>query len=202
MDPNSLFINQDQNKQNPFAGRVLKSTPGDSSLFIQKPRAPIDLLLGKSIIQQVPNPVSAPQQSIVRRPLQTQPIQPVAHPADRILKALAINETEGVKSPYSFHKISGDKALGEDLGKYQVTTWFLERYSPRYLGRKVTTKEFLANPQLQEDFMRNRVVYLQKQGYTPAQIADLHRNGSTTAPGSTQYKRPGYVKKFLRNLDS
>lgn len=122
---------------------------------------------------------------------------------DKVLQAFKHNET-GIIAPekrYAFSQPSGDKALGLALGAYQVTEYFLKKYSKRYLGRTVTAKEFLANPQLQDDFMRNRIVYLRKQGYTLAQIADIHRHGSTNEPGSAKYKRPEYVKKFSTFLN-
>lgn len=117
----------------------------------------------------------------------------------RIIGGIANNETGGVKTdPYSFSK--GDGAGGTDLGKYQVNTATLKDLSKKYLGRQVTPQEFLSNPQLQDQFMIARTQNLLKQGYTPAQVADYHRNGSTTSPGSSVYKRPAYVSKFLNYI--
>jgi len=119
--------------------------------------------------------------------------------ADRILKAIANNETSTVKGdPYSFSKPSGNKALGNDLGKYQVTEGELKAYAGRYLGKPITSKEFLTNPTAQDTYMTNKINMLSKQGYTPPQIADIHRRGMTnsSAPGTTTYQDPVYVNKF------
>ncbi len=123
---------------------------------------------------------------------------------DKVLAAFANNETgivpEGEK--YTSSQPSGDPTLGRALGKYRVTEGVLKQHSERYLGRQVSPKEFLASPELQDKFMRNRIAYLQSQGYTLEQIADIHRSGSTTTPGSSTYKSPGYVKKFSTYLQS
>lgn len=116
-------------------------------------------------------------------------------PVQKIIAGIANNETGGVKTDrYSFSKPDG--AGGTDLGKYQVNTETLKELSPKYLGRLVSPQEFLASPALQDAFMSARTLNLLSQGYTPEQVADTHRNGSTTPPGSTTYKRPDYVKKF------
>jgi hypothetical protein len=118
-------------------------------------------------------------------------------PVPAILEGLAYNETRGVKGDrYAFSQPSGNPALGKALGKYQVTEELVNRLSPKYLGRPVTPKEYLSNPKLQDEFIAARARNLLKQGYTPQQIADFHRNGSTSEPGSTKYNRPEYVKEF------
>lgn len=120
---------------------------------------------------------------------------------EAVVEAIGQNETRGVKGdPYTFSQPSGNPKLGKALGKYQVTEAFLKKYAERYLGRTVTSKEFLATPALQDAFMKSRVLYLTHLGYTPEQIADIHRNGSTNEPGATTYKRPGYVAQFSTHL--
>lgn len=115
---------------------------------------------------------------------------------DAVLAGLAYNESRGVENPYTFNKPSGVKEYGNDLGKYQVTEATLKRLAKRYLGREVTTQEFLNSPQLQEEFMRNRVRAQINMGYTPQQIADFHRSGKIGEPGDTTYNSPDYVKSF------
>lgn len=113
------------------------------------------------------------------------------------LAGIAYNETRGVKGdPYGFSQPSGNPKYGNALGKYQVTEHLLKTLGPKYLGAPVSPKEFLSTPAIQESFMAARVKNLLAQDYQPEQIADIHRNGSTGAPGATNYQRPVYVQGF------
>ncbi len=116
----------------------------------------------------------------------------------KTLKGIASNETKGVKNPYAFSQPSGKASLGRALGKYQITEADLKRLSQRYLGRVVSPQEFLANPKLQDTFMKNRIAYQLSQGYSPEQIADIHRSGTggLLPPNQYKVKHPGYVKSF------
>lgn len=118
---------------------------------------------------------------------------------DRIKQALAQNETSTIKgNPYAFSQKSGKKMLGGALGKYQVTAGELKTYGPRFLGATITPQQFLASPSAQEKYIANKIEYYAKQGYTPQQIADIHRSGVTKAgnPGDNKYQSPTYVKRF------
>ena len=117
----------------------------------------------------------------------------------KTLQGIGYNETRGVKTDrYTFSKPSGKPELGNDLGYYQVTEGELRSYGQRYLGRVPTTKEFLSTPKLQDLYMSRKVDYYRALGYSPQQIADIHRSGFTNAgePGSTTYQNPQYVKSF------
>ena len=115
------------------------------------------------------------------------------------LKAIRTNETSTVKGdPYNSFQYSGKKAYGDALGAYRVTESDLKTHAPRYLGKSVTRQEFLSSPQMQDTYMTNRANYLNQQGYTPQQIADIHNQGMTneSSPGSTIYQNPSYVNSF------
>lgn len=119
--------------------------------------------------------------------------------AMKFLAAIAANETGIVKGdPYKFAKPSGNKILGRDLGKYQVTEGELKTYGTRYLGAPITGNQFLASSTAQDKYVANKADYYTKQGYTPQQIADIHRRGykKSGPAGSSQYQDPDYVNKF------
>jgi hypothetical protein len=140
----------------------------------------VDRMMGVSRYEA---PAQSPQQ------IQTQ----------KIRDAIAHNETRGVAGdPYAFYRSSGSKAAGRALGKYQVTEGELKTYSGKYLGQNVTPQQFLASPAYQDNYMNGKIARLSAQGYTPHQIADIHRAGFTnsSAPGSTTYQNPAYVKSF------
>lgn len=117
---------------------------------------------------------------------------------DNFLKGIAYNETRGVSNPYSFRKPSGSKALGDDLGKYQVTEGELKTYGKRYLGYVPTAEQFIASPELQDTYMKNKYAYLLSQGFSPSEIADIHRKGIKNArpQGAGTYQSPEYVESF------
>lgn len=130
--------------------------------------------------------------------LPTNPVKESIKKIDDIATAIAYNETRGEKSPYTFKRFSGVKEYGDALGKYQVTEGELKTYSERYLGKKVTAKEFMSSPKLQEKYMKNKIMYYDRLGYTPEQIADIHRMGykNSSDPGEDEYQNEGYVKSF------
>lgn len=118
----------------------------------------------------------------------------------KFLNAIAQNETSVVKGdPYSTWQPSGNQKMGKALGKYRVTEASLKEHSPTYIGRPVTTKEFLSSPGIQDQYMTKMATTLSGQGYTPQQIADVHRSGTTLENG---YNNPDYVNKFNSTYNS
>lgn len=129
---------------------------------------------------------------------------------DYISQAIARNETGGVKGdPYAYSKPSGSKAMGYDLGKYQVTGGELGSYGKQFLGVTTTPQQFLADRALQDRYMRAKIQYLQQQGLGPEGIMALHAQGMTGwgDPGIVQQKiqqanlnRSGYVTRGMQTL--
>lgn len=124
-----------------------------------------------------------------------------AVPTDKLREAIGMSETSIIpeEKRYSYNKPSGIKLFGRDLGKYQVTDAELKTYAKRYLGRNVTSDEFLKNPKLQDEYMDNKIKYLREQGYTDAEIAAIHRGGINTDLNSTRSKK--YSEITLKHLD-
>jgi hypothetical protein len=138
-----------------------------------------------------------PQQATkVEQPKETKPT--------KFLNAIAYNETNTIKEPYSYSKFSGSKAMGDDMGRYQVTEGELKTYGKRYLGYVPTKQEFLSSPELQDEYMTNKYNYLKKEGYSDAEIADIHRRGIKNArpKGNDTYQSPDYVESFNKQLAS
>lgn len=135
------------------------------------------------------------------------PSTPPANTLDtaRFLAAIAANETSIVKGDkYKFAKPSGNPALGRDLGKYQVTEGELKTYGKRYLGEPISGNNFLASSTAQDRYVATKAKMLSEKGYTPQQIADIHRRGYTksSAPGTAIYQDPMYVEKFNANYNA
>lgn len=102
---------------------------------------------------------------------------PKSTTATKIAAAIANNETGIEKKPYSFHQSSGEKALGQALGKYQITSAELKTKSKQFLGKLVTDKEFLSSPTLQDKYMEAKIRWLQSKGYSDAQVIAANRGG-------------------------
>ncbi|MDE2105248.1 MAG: hypothetical protein KGL39_48935 [Patescibacteria group bacterium] len=119
---------------------------------------------------------------------------PAVDPA-RIAEAVRYNETRGVQDPYAFRRPSGAGDYAN--GAYQVRDAELATYAPRYLGRAVTPQQFLASPQMQDQYMRAKAEALAKRGLTPEQILAAHRGGASdlTPEGlaSLVSRNKGYV---------
>ena len=131
----------------------------------------------------------------------TAPPLPPPPTTNKISDAIAENETGGVPTDrYAFSRPSGNASLGRAMGKYQVTEGQLKSYAKRYLGASTTAEQFQNTPALQDRYIMGKIKYLSGEGYTPAQIADIHRNGTTGGPpGSTKYLSPAYVANFLKH---
>lgn len=143
----------------------------------------------------------------VRRVQYSAPEQPAPARADpgRVSAAIRQNETGGVKNPYSFRQPSGNPAMGMANGAYQVTDAELRSYAPLYLGRPVTSQQFLASPQLQDQYMNVKATNLAARGLTPQEIMAVHRGGSSDLTASalssmvTRYQP--YVTKGMTYYD-
>jgi len=130
---------------------------------------------------------------------------------DKYLKAIAYNETRNQTAPYSFHQPSGKPELGNALGKYQITEEELRLKGKNYLGKNVKASDFLASPTLQEKYARNQAIYRHDAGYSPEQMADLHRSGTGVLQNplseaayrnSKKYITPEYVSSFSKIYNS
>lgn len=129
---------------------------------IVEERNVVDKFLGKSVVRKAPK-AAAPEAP------------------DPLLKGIAFVETNTVPEAekYSFRKPSGSKAMGDDIGKYQVTEGELKSYAPMFIGRAVTADEFQASGELQEEYMSKKIQQLRKDGLTDKEIAAFHRGGLT-----------------------
>lgn len=123
-----------------------------------------------------------------------------------IMKAIENNESTAIGDKYTFHKFSGDKRYGDDLGKYQITSARLREKSKDFIGRKVSDKEFLASPYLQELFIEKQIRWLADRGLSPKEILAVHRNGwgdlSREAIDKAMELRKSYVDKATNLKDA
>lgn len=123
-------------------------------------------------------------------------------PTPMIRGAVGNNETGGEKTPYSFYRFSGNKSLGNALGRYQITEGELKTYAKRLLGQTVTSRQFLSTPKLQDKYMDAKIEYLKAKGLSVEEILAAHRGGfsdlSKMADKVKQYK--GYVDKAMEFL--
>lgn len=125
-------------------------------------------------------------------------VRPPIDPA-KVREAIAYNETRGVKGdPYLTSQPSGSKALGKAMGAYRVTEGELKTYAPIYTGKPISPKEFQKSKRAQDQYMESKIKYYADKGYTPQQIADIHRAGykNSSAPGTDVYQNKPYVDSF------
>jgi hypothetical protein len=123
----------------------------------------------------------------------------------KFLYAIGQNETNVLPSDerYGSSQDSGVEKLGKTLGIYRVSEGDLSTYGKRYLGREITKDEFLNSPELQNQYLTNMAQYWFDLGFTPEEIADIHRSGvSGSLPegkGKGKYTHPEYITKFNEN---
>ncbi len=121
-------------------------------------------------------------------------------PSSKLASAIAETETNVIPESkrYSFSQPSGIKSLGRAMGKYQVTEGELRDYSKLYTGRKITSKQFLSNPKIQDEYMIGKINYLRSKGMTDEEIIAAHRGGLNADTSSSTIK--DYIEKTLKNL--
>jgi hypothetical protein len=121
----------------------------------------------------------------------------------RTRDAIAFNETSPgvVKGDrYAYNKHSGSNAMGLDMGKYQVTEGELKTYGEQFLGRKVTAKEFLASPELQDQYMDAKITFLTDEGLTPEEVMAFHRYGMTGwGDPEVRKRKVEKAKQYIKN---
>lgn len=108
-----------------------------------------------------------------------------------IREKIAYRESRGSENPYTATNENKDGT--SDYGKYQVNEQTLSTYSEKFLGRKVTPQEFLANPDLQEQFFDAAMKHLKSLGAKSDEVvmALWHKGW-----GDVSSKR---VKELLKN---
>lgn len=114
----------------------------------------------------------------------TEKDEPMFTPSEvtpKIVDAIAFNETRGVPEgeKYIYRKFSGEEAMGDDTGKYQITEGELAAYSEKFLGFKVGAGVFQNHPEWQDIYIRNKVAFLENEGLDIHEILALHRYGMT-----------------------
>lgn len=152
-------------------------------------------LLGEKLEPDNQEPFMKPDPRVLR---------PSGTSTEDLKKAIANNETSGVKNPYSFRKFSGSKQYGEDLGKYQITTARLSEKSKEFLGRKVTPDEFISSPSLQDKFIKAQIDWQKANGLNDAEVLATHRHGWGNMKPEQLKKavsaRQAYINKALSSL--
>lgn len=186
---------QDRVKNAPVIQEVTDKNPLPIAVPEKDQRTVLDKVLGRTRYDKVPFLQANPQ------------LDPTVQ-NHKIVSAIANNETGGVKDDaYSFSQPSGNKALGDALGKYQVTAGELSEKSQDYLGKKVTPAQFLASPELQDSYMASKVAHLKGEGLDDAAILAVHNKGMTgygnpAVLAAKIKKAQGYVDKGLAFIKS
>lgn len=124
-----------------------------------------------------------------------------------LLDSIKYLETRGKKNQYSFFQPSSKKnSFGDALGAYQVTEAELRERSKQFMDRDINREEFLSNPKLQDEFMLNKTLFLQSQGFKPEDILASHRGGfsdrSEIAKAKRLQERKQYVKEGMQQFNN
>jgi hypothetical protein len=104
--------------------------------------------------------------------------------------------------PYRFKQPAGG-GMGMANGAYQFTDEGIKTDVNRGIVNQ-TTASNMDMPVAQDIYMKNIFQHYTKLGYTPQQIADIHRKGfkNSDIPGGTRYQSPGYVEEFNRRYNA
>lgn len=115
---------------------------------------------------------------------------------------VAFRETGSVKGDkYAYSRKNTDGTL--DLGKYQTNERTLASYAKQFLGRPVSNKEFLANPDLQEKFFDEEYKHLSALGVKNLDtFLALHTAGwgDISAKRVAELKAQPRIKGYIANV--
>lgn len=117
----------------------------------------------------------------------------------KLITAIKYNESRGEKEPYSFSQPSGTSTLGHALGAYQITEGELKTYAKRYLGKVVTAAEFLASPELQDEYIKNKIEALAKRGLSVEEIMAVHNKGASDLTPEGLAKVKEKAKEYIKS---
>lgn len=135
---------------------------------------------GREINLKAMNTPKVQERDVVAKSMKSLDYAPEKIDPVKVAKVIKSIETDILKEPYSFRQPSGDKALGDALGAYQITEGLLKRYGKDYLGKEVTTEQFLKSPQLQDKFMEKEIERWDKEKdgkLSPQMAMAIHRRG-------------------------
>jgi hypothetical protein len=152
------------------------------------------------VASQIPN-----EASFTKTPeeiqAESQPVNtPVNKPKVDYKKEISFRETGNVKKdPYTIVKKNTNGTY--DLGKYQINTAALKAYGDDFLGKATTSKELLANPQLQEKFIEGFIKKMEDEGYDKDLIIAMwHRGwGNRSKERLAKLLNEDLTKKYLNN---
>lgn len=131
----------------------------------------------------------------------TEPVKEASKGNEDIKAQIAFRESGVSKEPYSAVN-SSNKDGSKDYGKYQVNERTLETYAKKFLGKLVSAEEFLASPELQEQFVDAAIEHLKSLGAksTDVFLALWHKGwGDVSAKRVAELKNDPQVKKYLDN---
>jgi len=125
---------------------------------------------------------------------------------EKIRQTIKYMESRGEKDPYNAFNYASEKNYGSAIGAYQIKEATLKDNSMKFLGKKVTPDEFKKSPELQDQFVRAEIKYLQKAGYKTNSLFAAHHGGwsdqtrNATIKRNTQYEV--YMDEAMKYYDS
>lgn len=114
--------------------------------------------------------------NIVAPVVQAPTVKPFVPDTGKIPQTLRYMESRGQKDPYDYTRQVGGK-YGNALGAYQIRETTLKENAKRFLGKDITSQEFIKNPQLQDQFIEAEIKYLQDLGYKTNSLITAHHSG-------------------------
>lgn len=161
---------------------------------------------GQTGTQPAPLGQGAPQPAPLQAPAVPGPQGAVD--MGRAEAAIANNETGGQRNPYTtVGPMSSNKRTGlndRPLGKYQVMTSNLPSWTKEVFGRSMTPREFLANPDAQDQLFRTKFEQSVAKYGNVRDAASVWFTGRPYAEGLNAKDVLGtsgqaYVEKFMAN---
>jgi hypothetical protein len=123
-------------------------------------------------------------------------VNDMLHPIDKIMNAIGKFESGGNYSAIGPVTKSGDRAFG----RYQVMGNNIGPWSEAALGRRVTTDEFLNNPQIQDQIARHRMQQYYDKYQDPREVASLWFSGRPMKNNFSRDVLGTSVPRYIENV--
>jgi hypothetical protein len=153
------------------------------------------------------NYVSKPRQKVEEPEIVLDP------ETEKIRRVIKYMESRGYTDPnetedgaYKAINPASKENYGDALGAYQIKEATLSDNAMRFLGKRVTKDEFLNSPELQDQFIRAEIKYLQDAGYKTNSLFAAHHGGwsdqtrNATINRNTKYEK--YMNDAMKQYDS
>lgn len=191
LSPSDTSISKPDSFKSPAVGQTAPTQGGNVGL---------KTVVGGAIGVEALNQLTKPSVTTYQSPKET-PKEPSKVNIEAIRAGLIHSENRGaVSKGADLYKVIGKTG---DLGKYQANPQTVKEWSKVWLNKPYTSKEFLNDPQAQENFFNEFSKVVQRLNLTPEEAATAwHKGWGELGIGPKETRDSRFIAKLRTNMQS